>query len=36
MDGGDEKVIVTKLYLQVAIKDLYNNTIKLPNLGGLY
>ena len=31
-DGGDEKFIVAKLYLQVPIKYLYGDIIKPPNL----
>ena len=33
--GDDEKVSVTKLYLQLPIKYLYYDIIKTPNLGGL-
>ena len=35
LDGGDEKVSVTKLYLQVTIKYLYDEIIQPPMLGGL-
>ena len=33
--GVDEKVSVTKLYLQVPLKYLYDDIIKPPSLGGL-
>ena len=34
-DGVDEKVKVSKLYLQVPIKDLFADIIKPPSLGVL-
>ena len=35
LDEGDKKVSVTKLYLQVPIKYLYDEMIKPPSLGSL-
>ena len=34
-DEGDENVSVTKFYLQVPIKYLYDDIIKSPSLSGL-
>ena len=35
LDGGDEKVSVTKIYLHIPIKYLYDDMIKPPSLSGL-
>ena len=35
LDGGDENLSIIKLYLQVTIKDLYDEMIKPPSLCGL-